>query len=450
MSSPLVRLTLWLFLAFSAQPAWGSWQYTNGQTDAQGGFTYQATVTKTATNTFNGTAVLTAFSGSSSSIPSNVSIQITVNTTNSQGQPIQYNEWVNCTVQGFQSFTLNSDASWNGNVNVIGEFNLNGNDLSVGGDVIHQAGGINFGTLPQGSSDPDILFEIGGDYLQARDEDGNGSYETYCAGYLTMNDPADRMVVGGDVQFWTYANGYGGSTFSGGVLEIKGDFLAKADAGPDYSFRSSFPATGTHRTLLSGTGNQTVTFESPRGGNFNILEVTNPSGVSDSSTLFVTSGGTLQLNFPGTDIIGSLYLGGTPQPNGLYDSTNSGGLITGTGKLQIGPFASYSAWMDANAHGQSTDQDHDHDGVPNGIEYFMGKTGNDFTANPGITPDGNVTWPKSPAFNGSYAVQTSVNLKDWIEVTEDAAQVTKNPDSVIWRRPDGQEMQFVRLLVVPN
>ena len=125
MSSPLVRLTLWLFLAFSPQSVCGSWQYTDGQTDTSGGFTYQATVTENPANTFTGTAVLTAFSGSSPSIPASVPILITVSTTDQNGQPIQYFQSVNCTVKGFSGFTLDSDAEWAGDVNIIGNFSLN-------------------------------------------------------------------------------------------------------------------------------------------------------------------------------------------------------------------------------------------------------------------------------------------------------------------------------------
>ena len=172
--------------------------------------------------------------------------------------------------------------------------------------------------------------------------------------------------------------------------------------------------------------------------------------LEDTSAVRVASSGTLNLDYTGTDVVGVLYLDGTQQPNGLYDSTNSGGLITGTGRIQVGPFASYAAWTDTNAPGQTADQDHDHDGVPNGIEYFMGKTSNDFTANPGMAADGTVTWPKSPAFIGNYAVQTSADLVEWTDVTEDAAQVTKNSDSVIWKRPNGPGRRFVRLLVTPN
>jgi hypothetical protein len=196
---------------------------------------------------------------------------------------------------------------------------------------------------------------------------------------------------------------------------------------------SGFRASGGHRVLLSGTATQNVTFDNPGQSYFNTLEVSNR--LSENSTVAIGNGGAIELNYSGAGKIAGLYLGGTVQPNGLYDSTNSNGLITGTGKIQVGPITNYSAWTDVNALGQTTDQDHDQDGVPNGFEYFMGKSGNDFTTNPGIAPDGTVTWPKSPAFNGSYAVQTSADLVVWTDVTEDAAQVAKNSDSVVWTRP---------------
>jgi hypothetical protein len=316
-----------------------------------------------------------------------------------------------------------------------------GGTLTVAGDWVHQSGwlSLNGGRL-------DII----GNYLQQRDSNGDGTYESPCEIGLSMTNTADYMLVGGDVGIWCY-NSYGQS-LNAGTLETKGDFVQKGAGLSDYysSFESGmdFRASGTHRVKLSGTTTQTVTFETPGGSYFNILEVMVP--LVDTSTVSVGHGGHLQLDFTSTDVVGALYLGGTQQPNGLYDATNSGGLISGTGRIQVGPFVSYAAWVAANAPAETTDQDHDHDGVANGIEYFMGKTGNDFTANPGIAADGTVTWPKSPAFSGSYAVQTSSDLVEWTDVTDDPAQVTKNSDSVVWMRPNGTGSRFVRLLVTPN
>ena len=323
---------------------------------------------------------------------------------------------------------------WNQKSNL----NLGGGHLTIPGDYIHQSGPLN---LDGGRLD------ISGNYLQQRDANADGTYETYCNGRLTMNNAADYMLIGGDAQFWTYSHSYSFNVLEAGTLELKGNFLQKGST--DYYDGSySYYASGMHRTLLSGPGMQNVTFERSVHSHFNILKVTNP--LADTSIVSVVNNGTLNLDYTGTDVIAALYLGGTLQANGVYDSTNTGGLITGTGKIQVGPFASYFAWTDVNAPGQTTDQDHDHDGVANGIEYFMGKTGNEFTANPGAATDGTVTWPKSPAFSGTYAVQTSADLSVWADVTDDPAQVTTNSGSVVWTRPTSPVKCFVRLLVVPN
>lgn len=79
----------------------------------------------------------------------------------------------------------------------------------------------------------------------------------------------------------------------------------------------------------------------------------------------------------------------------------------------------------------------------------MGTRGNGFTANPAIV-NGSITWPKSPAFSGSYQVQTSPDLNTWTDVTSNTAQVPQTVDSVIWTRPNASENRFVRLSVQPN
>ena len=75
----------------------------------------------------------------------------------------------------------------------------------------------------------------------------------------------------------------------------------------------------------------------------------------------------------------------------------------------VGPFgfqireaagaAGYGTWAShQRRHGQTPDQDHDNDGVENGIEYFMGETGSSFTAMPGLDATNTVTWPMDPAY----------------------------------------------------
>ena len=240
----------------------------------------------------------------------------------------------------------------------------------------------------------------------------------------------------------------GGAANSPGTLDLDNasanDIIVNTVIADNGSAAVGVSKTSSGRAILNASntysGNTTIT-----GGT---LVLKSPF-LADGSTVLIASGGNFNLDYPGTDVVGALYLGGTKQADGLYDSSNTGGLITGTGKLQVGPFANYAAWTAANAPGQAMDQDHDHDGVPNGIEYFMGASGNGFTINPTLA-NGTVTWPKSPAFSGSYAVQTSENLREWTDVTDDPIQVTKNPNSIVWTRPTDPGKCFVRLLVTPN
>jgi len=82
--------------------------------------------------------------------------------------------------------------------------------------------------------------------------------------------------------------------------------------------------------------------------------------------------------------------------------------------------------------------------VKNGVEYFMGQTGSTFTANPGIV-NNKITWPKDPAFSGTYTVQTSPDLTNWTNVSS-----TVVGNSVEYTVPTGLDKFFIRLDVKPN
>lgn len=59
------------------------------------------------------------------------------------------------------------------------------------------------------------------------------------------------------------------------------------------------------------------------------------SVLGDATSVSIAAGAVLNLNHAATDVVGALTLGGTPQLDGVYDSSNTGGAITGTGKLQV-------------------------------------------------------------------------------------------------------------------
>jgi hypothetical protein len=67
----------------------------------------------------------------------------------------------------------------------------------------------------------------------------------------------------------------------------------------------------------------------------------------------------------------------------------------------------------ANTPGQAVNQDHDNDGVDNGIEYFMGQSGSGFTTLP-VAVSNVVTWIMGGSYSGTYGtdylVQTSPDL----------------------------------------
>nr|MCU0796152.1 hypothetical protein [Akkermansiaceae bacterium] len=101
--------------------------------------------------------------------------------------------------------------------------------------------------------------------------------------------------------------------------------------------------------------------------------------------------------------------------------------------------------------------DHDNDGVPNGIEYFLGGNSNTtgFTALPDIANDAgslSVTWTKSASYPGSYpadfAVESSPSLEGpWNEETLGGrVTITGNEVTYTFPSPLGSR-RFVRLRV---
>jgi fibronectin-binding autotransporter adhesin len=206
---------------------------------------------------------------------------------------------------------------------------------------------------------------------------------------------------------------------------------------------------GTGTQTLEGvsntyTGNTTV----ERG----VLSLASPF-LADTSTVSIASGAALDLPYTGTDTVGTLILGGVPQQIGTYDSTNSGGLITGNGSIQVltSPLSGYALWA-SNNHlaGQSAGEDYNNDGVKNGVAYFMGADGTSFTANPGVVDVAGVktvTWPMSATFSGTYHVQTSTDLVIWANVTDGVSTATTG--YLIYTLPTSSDKIFVRLEVTP-
>jgi hypothetical protein len=114
------------------------------------------------------------------------------------------------------------------------------------------------------------------------------------------------------------------------------------------------------------------------------------------------------------------------------------------------PAPTYASWAAENAGNQTAELDWDNDGVPNGVEFFMGSASG-FTANPGLDGSNKVTWTNggnipSSAYGTQFVVQTSTDLTTWEDVL---VQDLESNDGSLSYILNGSEKQFVRLKVTP-
>jgi hypothetical protein len=115
----------------------------------------------------------------------------------------------------------------------------------------------------------------------------------------------------------------------------------------------------------------------------------------------------------------------------------------------------FASWQSANQPGGAFNGDHDGDGVPNAVEYFLGGSGNTTgpTSLPSVVNDnGNlsVTWTKAVTYPGTYGthfwVETSTTLTGAWTIETIGSQVVLNGQQVTFNFPAGGR-RFVRLAV---
>lgn len=205
------------------------------------------------------------------------------------------------------------------NLTIRSYFELNGKTVEVKGDINHTNG--------------DFRLDVGkvycaGNYTNERDYN--------C---LVMTNSKDYFCVEGDVVINAHY-----SNLTAGTLEIKGDFTQKTG-----QYENNFAAEGSHVTILSGTGKQTIQFESEKS-HFNTIELRNYSeeGIYSETTIYANNlinygskvtygnnsvtGWTLQHDEVIED---DLYImGGTMDLNGHSLKVN-GNLILGEGRLKV-------------------------------------------------------------------------------------------------------------------
>ncbi|MBN8457503.1 MAG: choice-of-anchor D domain-containing protein [Verrucomicrobia bacterium] len=117
--------------------------------------------------------------------------------------------------------------------------------------------------------------------------------------------------------------------------------------------------------------------------------------------------------------------------------------------LTVEVIGAYSSWADQWVEGQAANLDFDNDGVANGVEYFMGNTTPGFTANPPISSDRMISWPKGADYSGAYGadyrLETSADLETWTQVPQ--TNVSIDADSIDYTLPLDGTRNFVRLVV---
>ena len=312
-------------------------------------------------------------------------------------------------------------------------------DLNWGGGAVDNTVNLNGGTLTIGqviarTTSGSRVFNFNGGTLKAAGSTANFFDAGVASAANVRNGGAVFHTAGNDVTI--------------------AQTLAHSGIGGDAAIDGGLTKNGAGTLTLTGansyTGSTTV-----NGGALAV----NGGSLPDSGTLVINTGAVV--NVTGTETVGALYFGGVLQANGTWGATGSGAAhiddvhFTGTGVISAGA-AGYSSWASLNgATGQTVDQDHDNDGVDNGIEYFIGgPNGNTtgFTAMPSPA-GGTVTWTMGAGYTGiygtDYEVQSSTDLTTWTQVPEGTGDNTVTisvGSSVVYDMPSGGK-SFVRLVV---
>lgn len=117
----------------------------------------------------------------------------------------------------------------------------------------------------------------------------------------------------------------------------------------------------------------------------------------------------------------------------------------------------FTTWQTLNGTTGTFSDDHDNDGVPNGIEYFLGGNANTTgqTPLPAITNTNgtlSITWTKGPSHPGvygtDYLIETNTTLTGtWTSETL-GGNVTINGNAITYTFPASGDRRFVRLKVL--
>ena len=143
---------------------------------------------------------------------------------------------------------------------------------------------------------------------------------------------SNTATIGGRIRIRD-SGGYTGITFDVAEGTATTDLLVSASITEDSGGRG---ITKEGAGTMSLTGNNTYT--GTTDVNVGVLSLGDGSSntiLSDSTAVDVALNAQVNLNLTGTDVVGSLILDGTDQGPGYFDSSNSSGYLTGSGKLFV-------------------------------------------------------------------------------------------------------------------
>jgi hypothetical protein len=154
-------------------------------------------------------------------------------------------------------------------------------------------------------------------------------------------------------------------------------------------------------------------------------------------TTTITNSGNLSIGFQNLNINNTYYT----SLDGVSDV------------IAIPAVVSYAAWAATNSVTGGMSDDSNHDGVSNGIAYFMGLTGS--ASMPGPGAGRKVTWTNggnipSSAYGSKFVVQTSTDLVTWTPVAGVDPNLSNTAGSVSYTLPPSAGQLFVRLVVMAN
>jgi fibronectin-binding autotransporter adhesin len=173
----------------------------------------------------------------------------------------------------------------------------------------------------------------------------NGPQLEWINSNVTTNASADTATIGGRIRMRA-DGGAPGITFIVADGAAATDLLVSA-AITEASGGRSITKTGAGTMVLSGANNYTGTTTVSEG----VLSLSSPT-LDDVAAVVIGNDGKMDLNFAGSDTVGSLEIAGSGLlPAGVYNSTHPtyGTYFTGTGSLVIaGANGSWASLVDGN------------------------------------------------------------------------------------------------------